>query len=155
MPIFDEDDKVTDNLDGFPDFSVTRGYAKKEEKKDKVPAFVKKIPVLSVILIILIVVLGGAIFFLGVKVTSLSTDLNEVKGIRGQLSAMQSGIDAAIDSSNKERNRLKGEVSQLRNEIDAMKAQQRRQAEVTRERQAAAEAKKKAAAAVKKAPPKR
>ncbi|HEY3276595.1 MAG TPA: hypothetical protein VGJ94_08240 [Syntrophorhabdaceae bacterium] len=154
MPIFDEDDKGTNNMDGFPDFSVTRGYAKKEEKKEKIPSFIKKIPLLSLVLIILMVLLGGAVAFLAAKMAALNTELNEVKGIRGQLSTMQTGFDSAVEGMNKERNRLKTEVSQLRNEIDAMKAQQRRQAEVARERQTAAEAKKKAAPA-KKTPPKR
>lgn len=156
MPVYDEDDKVMKDLDGFPDFSVTRGYAKKEEKKkERIPSFLKKIPVLSIIIIILILILGGAVCYLLAKVTGLSAEINEIRAVRGQLSTMQSGFDSAMDAANKEKSKLKAEIGQLHNEIEAMKAQQRRQAEVARERQAAAEARKKAAPPAKKAPPKR
>jgi peptidoglycan hydrolase CwlO-like protein len=149
MPIFGEDDKGINNLEGFPDYSITRGYVKSDEKKTKMPGLMKRIPALSIVLIVLIVLLGGVTFFLATRLLSLNNEMNEIRGVKGQLSGMQSNVNSSLDAATKERNRLRTEISQLRNEVDAMKAQQRRQAETARERQTAAEARKKAVAAKK------
>jgi peptidoglycan hydrolase CwlO-like protein len=142
MPIFDENDKGIDDLEGLPDSSVRRGYVKEGNKK--VPGLVKKAPILSIVLIVLVVSLGGVASLLATRLSNLSTEMNELKGIKAQLSSLQSGVDSSIDADLKARDGLKIEISRVQKEIDAMRTEQRHKAELARERQAAAEAKKKA-----------
>lgn len=149
MPIFDENDKGLNDLEGLPDSSVKRAYVKKEYKRPESPGPVKNIRILPTVLLVLVVSLGGATSFLANRLSNLSAEMNELKGIKAQLSAMQSKTDSGIDAASKERKELRTEISHLQDEIDAMKTRQRREAETARERQAEAEAKKKAPVAKK------
>jgi hypothetical protein len=146
MPVFDENDKVLNDIEGFPGYTADKGRKTKAVSSpsgSKLPSFLKKIPIFPIILIILVVLVGIRLFSLEAMVSNLSSEINQLKGIRGQMASLQTGFDAKIDATNKERNRLKSEVLQLKGEIDAMKAHQKHQAELASQRQAAAEAKKK------------
>ena len=151
MPIFNENDKGIDDLRGLPDSSARRGYVKKGDKKAEIPGLMRKFPILSIVLVALIVSLGGVTFLLAIRLSNLSAEMNELKGIKAQLPSLQSSVDSSIDADRKARNGLKIEISQVQNEIDAMRTEERHQAKAAHERQAAAEAEaKKKAATVKK-----
>jgi len=155
MPIFDENDKVLNDIEGFPGYGPDRGRKTKAVSPpsgSRIPSFLKKIPILPIILIILVVLVGLRLFSLEAMVSNLNTEISQLKGVRGQMASLQTGLDARIEVSNRERNKLKAEVLQLRAEIDAMKAHQKHQAEVASQKQAAAEAKKKEKAAAAKKP---
>jgi hypothetical protein len=146
MPIFDEDDKVLNDIEGYSAYTVDKGRKTKAvspPSPSKFPSFLKKIPILPIILIILVVLVGIRLFSLETMISGLSAEISQLKGIRGQMASLQTSLDARIEAVNKDRNKLKSEVLQLRGEIDAMKAHQKHQAEVASQRQAAAEAKKK------------
>jgi len=155
MPIFDENDKVLNDIEGFPGYGPDKGRKTKAVSPpsgSRFPSFLKRIPILPIILIILVVLVGLRLFSLEAMVSNLNTEISQLKGVRGQMASLQTGLDARMEASNRERNKLKAEVLQLRGEIDAMKAHQKHQAEVASQRQAAAEAKKKEKAAAAKKP---
>ena len=157
MPVFDENDSGMGNMDGFPNFPPRKGKPEEQGVKGKAGAVMKKIPVVTVILIVLIVLVGIMTFSVAARISTLSAEIEETKGIKTQIGGLQATLDAKIEALNKERDRLKSEVAQLHSDIDAMRAQQRHQAEAAAARMkqaAAAEARKKSVPATKKVGPK-
>ncbi|MDR2018487.1 MAG: hypothetical protein LBQ00_06430 [Syntrophobacterales bacterium] len=147
MPVFDEDDKAVlmNDIDVPGGYTADRGRKTKvvPPKGSKMPSVLKKVPVFPIILVILIVLVGIRLLFLENTVSGLATEVSELKGVGGQLAGFQTSSDAKIEASNRERNKLKSEILQLRAEIDAVKAHQKHQAELTSQKRQMTEAKKK------------
>ncbi len=144
MPVFDENDKDISNLEGFTKYMETQHITKKEGPMDKIRNVVGRIPWLSVALLVLIVIVGVMVFSLNLRLTALRAEMEETKGIRAEMTNLQSGVDAKIEAFNREKAGLRSEVAQLRNELESMKSM-RKKAESDVQKQQASAAKKKPA----------
>ncbi|MBA4418403.1 MAG: hypothetical protein C0392_10920 [Syntrophus sp. (in: bacteria)] len=146
MPIYDDDDKDITNLEGFSKYIETQEMTKKRGMKDKLRTMFAKIPFFSISLLVLIIIVGAIALSLNFRLSVLSKEIEEAKGAKAQLSAMQAGIDKKFDVYNKEREGLKSEMSRLRSELETMKNTRRRVEAEDQKAAAAAAAKKKAPA---------
>jgi hypothetical protein len=151
MPVFDEDDKGLNNinLDGLTKYMEAQGIGKKEGPLDKIRGITNRIPWLSIALLILIVIVGAIAVYANLRLSALRTEIEETKGIKAEMSSLQSGFEARFEAFNREKTGLKSEIAQLRNELETMKnARKKADAESQKKQQTAqaAPAKKKPAA---------
>jgi hypothetical protein len=151
MPVFDENEGGLNNSEGLPGFTAVKGKQTGAWTVTKPPSFFKRIPFVPIILVILVILVafvGIRVYSFEARLSDLTSEISQAKGIRGQMASLQTSFDAKIGPTNKEMHRLQSEVAHLRAEIEAMKGHQKRQAEAASQKQAA-EAKKKAPAAKK------
>lgn len=152
MPVYDENDKGMNNLDGLPNFSPETGYkppprtkVKKPGMKDKLSGSLKKVPIFSIVIILLILLVGIMTLSVAARVSSLSAEIADVRAVKMELGNLQSSTETKLAALTHERDRMKTELSQLKAELDAMRSQQKHQAEAAAQKLAAAQ--KQAAAA--------
>jgi septal ring factor EnvC (AmiA/AmiB activator) len=147
MPIFTEDEKKAGTSEDFLDLINNQRKSEGDGDGGKIKSLLRKIPVATIILLILILVLGGLVISLESRLSSLAGDVDEMRKLKTQLAAVESKVEA----SRAETQKLKADLAQTKSEVDAMKAQ-REKAEAERIRQQEL-AKKKPAAAPKKPAP--
>lgn len=140
MPVFDEEDKSLDNAAKYPLYSPKKEKAEKPKKTFGGVSALKKIPVLKIGIIALVLFVVVVLFSLAAKMTAMS---EELKQMQTQLAAIQGSVGTKIETTSKERDKLKQEIADLREELDGVKAQQRHLSEeAANQRKAAAEARK-------------
>ena len=96
----------------------------------------KKIPILIISLVVLIV-FAAAMFSFSRRMSTMDTELKQIKA---QLAEIQGSLGTRNEASNREQEKLRTEIAELKGEVDAMKARPRHPAEAAS--QGNAEAKK-------------
>ena len=146
MPVYDEDEKglentIIDNAVKGPLFPPKKEKPEKPRRGPGGLSFLKNIPVLKIVGIAVVLLVVMAIFSLAAKMSSIS---EELKQLQAQLSTIQGSVTSKIESTGKERDKMKAAIEDLKQDIDSMKAHQRHLAEeAANQRKAAAEAAKK------------
>jgi len=138
MANFDEDLKKIDDTEDL--LKLLENQEKKGVKKKggSAMSFLKGLPVGMIVLVIVIIILGAMVLSLGSNIAALKGDMAEIKNIKTQLA----DIEGRLEKSVREKDGLKGEINQLRNDMDNMKAQ-KREAEARAQQQKQQAAKKK------------
>lgn len=107
----------------------------KKEKEARRPgrqkSFFKSIPVATIILGLLIVALGAMLIILKSDIVSLKNDINDLKNLKTQVAALDpklqiTTLEGKLEDFMKEREVMKGEVTQLRGEMEALKTGQKK-----------------------------
>ena len=147
MPVFDENGKQITNDEEFPRMQDPEesdaGFNKPAKKSFPV------LPVAIGLIALIFAVVAGIYMF---KANGLEQEVEILKKTKTQLAA----AETKITEMTKENNKVRTELSQLRNELDSVKAKnQALEEQLAKKKAAAAAPKKDAKAAPKKTPPKR
>ena len=140
MPVFDEEDKGLENEVKYPLYPPKKGKTEGPAKRPSGASMLKKIPVLKIGLVALIVFAVVVMFSLSARMSTMGDELKQMKARLGEI---QGTVATKIEASNKERDKLKAEMTELKSELDAIKTHQRHLAEEAASQRKAAEARKK------------
>lgn len=147
MPVFDENGKQITTDEEFPNMKdpeeAEAGFNKPARKSLPI------LPAALGLIALIFAIAAGTYMF---KANGLEQEVEILKKTKTQLASME----VKLTEMTKDNNKIRGELSQAKNELDAAKAKnQALEEQLARKKAAAAAPKKDAKAAPKKTPPKR
>ncbi len=142
MPVFDENGKQISGDDDFPKLRDLEDATAGGNKK----SFFQKIPVVPIILGVIAVILLVVVVLLAMKVNYLSQEVTALSNVKKELAVSQSKLGTA----NIEKEKIKGDLTQIQRELEAVKTQKAELDDQIQKLQAAAKKKPLAAPAGKK-----
>jgi septal ring factor EnvC (AmiA/AmiB activator) len=147
MPVFDENGKQITTDEEFPNMKDPEEAGAGSEKPAR-----KSFPILPAALALIALIFAVAAGFYMFKANGLEQEVEILKKTKAQLAS----TEAKLTDMAKENNKVRAELSQAKNELDAAKAKsQALEEQLAKKKAAAAAPKKDAKAAPKKTPPKR
>jgi septal ring factor EnvC (AmiA/AmiB activator) len=131
MGAFDEEKKNVD--EGEDDLLKLLESQEKKAGAGKtggIMAFVKGLPIGTIIIAIVVIILGAMVLSLASNIAALRGEIGEIKGIKTQLAEME----GRLERTGREKDGLRSEISRLSGEIESLKSQ-RREAEARAQQQ--------------------
>ena len=88
-------------------------------RDEGIKSTLRKLPITMIILVILIIIIVGMVISLETKISTLKADIDEIGSLKKQVAV----LEAKLEDENKDREKLKAELSLLKNDIGALKSQ--------------------------------
>lgn len=130
MRLVEDEKKPSVSVDELLDLLQTK-KGKESQHGPGQKSLVKGLPVATIILGLLIIALGAMVIILKSDIAALKNDISDLKNLKTQVATLDpklqiTTLEGKLEEMKKEKEAMKGGIAQLRDELEALKAERKK-----------------------------